>query len=62
MFYDNEDLSMTAQSCKYMKPKSSASSAKMHHDGISCSICNNWDGSRCSRRVFDNMLSGPEID
>lgn len=60
--YDNDDLFMAAQSCKQMKPKSSITGGSMRYEGISCSMCGNWDGSRCNRRVLDNVLSGPELN
>lgn len=60
--YDFDDLHMAAQSCKHLKPKISAVDGNLQQDGISCTICSSWNGSRCSRRVLDNMLSGPELD
>lgn len=60
--YDHEDTVSIAQSCKYLKTKSSAGKGRGYSESISCGICSNWDGSRCRRKIFDNMLSVPDLD
>jgi hypothetical protein len=60
-FYD-EHLSPVAQSCRHLTAKSSAKSAINTAEGISCGICSSWDGSHCTRKVFDNVLTKLEMD
>lgn len=60
--YDDSDdhLSSVAQSCRYLnagKTKGISTS-----EGITCSICSNWNGSSCTRRAFDNVLNELELD
>ncbi len=59
--YGDEDMASAAQSCKLFKPNSSFKTGALS-DGISCGICSSWNGSRCSKRVLDNTLSGPELE
>ncbi len=59
--YD-DDAANVAQSCKYMSPRASSTAGRTHSGEVSCSICSNWVGNCCRRKVFDNMLSSPDID
>jgi len=59
--YNEDNLSTVAGSCRYL-------SCKQHHRsgtgsaGISCSICNNWNGRNCNRKQFDSIASELDID
>ena len=58
--YGDDDMASAAQSCKLFSSKSSSRAGRSWSEGISCSICNSWNGSRCGKRVLDNTLSIPE--
>lgn len=61
--YDDSDdhLSSVAQSCRYLNT-GTRSKGIGASEGISCSICSNWDGNACARRAFDNVLNELELD
>lgn len=60
--YGDDDMVSAAQSCKLFFPKSTSSSGRTWSDGITCSICSSWNGSRCKKRVLDNTLALPEME
>jgi len=60
--FGNDDRVSAAQSCKLFNPKSSSRVGRNWSEGVSCSICNSWTGSRCGKRVLDNTLSVPELE
>lgn len=61
--YDDshDNLSSVAQSCRYLSAATKAKGVNAT-DGITCSICSNWDGNSCTRRAFDNVLSELGLD
>lgn len=58
--FDTDHLSSVGHSCRYLRPVTGAS--RDTSEGISCSICRNWNGSQCTRREYDRMLSRLELD
>ena len=61
--YDDTDdhLSSVAQSCKYMNAGTKARGITAT-EGLTCSICSNWDGNACVRKAYDKVLNDLELD
>jgi hypothetical protein len=53
----DEEIPAVAGSCKYMKFRNPGSGAHEAYGGVSCSMCTNWDGSECRKKVFDSLVS-----
>jgi len=57
--YDSDEhLPAVAQRCKFLSiGRNPGGRMEAASEGISCNICNNWDGRKCIRNVFDTVLS-----
>ena len=57
--YDNYDqLPAVGQSCRYFKTdKRPVSRYYSAQEGVSCSLCKNWDGASCVRNAFDSVIT-----
>lgn len=53
----DEELPAVAGSCRHMKYKNSSSNAYEAYGGVSCSMCSNWDGAECRKKVFNSLIS-----
>lgn len=53
----DEEIAAVAGSCKNMKYRSSASSSGEAYGSLSCSMCVNWDGTDCRKKIFNSLVS-----
>lgn len=59
--YNEEQLSMVAGNCKYMKYKQPPTPPQIV-SGVSCTECRSWTGSGCKRQNYDNIASELQLD
>lgn len=59
--YDEDNLSAVAGNCRYLKCKQHRSEGAGHM-GISCGICQNWNGRSCIRKQYDDLASELHLD
>ncbi|AGI40420.1 hypothetical protein [Thermoclostridium stercorarium] len=58
MFYD--ELRLIGENCSHYRQRRYGSGAVMRiyeEEGISCSTCKNWSGSRCIIDAFDKVAA-----
>lgn len=59
-FCGDDEIPAVAGSCRHMKYRSSISGAGEEYGGFSCSMCSNWDGTDCRKKVFNSLMSKHE--
>lgn len=58
-YYESDDqMTAVAQSCRYFNSGGMINSRFYNAvEGISCRACKNWNGAKCVKNVFDNVLT-----
>lgn len=58
-YASEEHMIIAGQSCKFFKSVRSRERKFVDYsEGVSCRICDNWDGSKCVVDSFDSVLTG----
>ena len=58
MDYENDDrINDVAYSCRQFRSKGLGSgSPGVASEGISCSVCKNWNGQKCVTSAYDSVI------
>jgi len=59
--YNEDHISTVAENCRYLSCRQPRRS-DAGRTGISCVLCNNWNGSDCTRKQFDRITSELQLD
>lgn len=58
-YASDENMAVAAQSCRRFKSSNSLKRKFVDpSEGVSCRICDNWNGSKCIANSFDSVLTG----
>lgn len=61
-FDDEDDFTRAAQSCKLFSAKPGLGKKGIVEEGISCKICNYWDGFSCIKKADSFIQKEPDYD
>jgi len=58
-YASEEQMILAGQSCKFFKSVRSGGKKFVDYtEGVSCRICDNWNGSKCIVDSFNSVLTG----
>ena len=61
-YYSENQLEMVANNCNQFAPVNNLQASMSTSNNISCSVCRNWNGKRCTINAFDNVVANLNID